>query len=536
MSSSHLVTIEEKQPLSKSLLWKCQAAYFQQMGVRAWTGDLPFFITSNPYIANRYARLIISYIRDCLRSANGINSQPFYILELGAGCGQFSFHCVRELLKLKEQLQLDVDICYVMSDFAEENIAFWQHQKVLQPLFKAGILDCARYNVEEPWAIKLRQRGTLLKEKGVANPLTVIANYVVDSTRQDAFRVINGRFHEALIRLRSEEENLDENGWPKRLDKLTYDFCYRPLRRKNRHYKQQYWNRVLNSYVGVIDNSSFTLPAGMFHCLDHLCQLSNDRLMLLATDKARTNASDFSGYPDPAPAFHGNCFSFTVNFHAIGEYFCQQGGVIFHQPPDQSFYSSVETSIFILGSSRDQLFDIKVAVDESLHRLSAANYYKLHTLLDKKGFTIHGLLVQMYLCDWDPYVLTAYMKEIEVDLPEAEEHIIAAFVTGMERAASNIYRLPVMIDHYFIIARIYHIGRQYDKAITFYEQSLKLDTDQSVDEEFFRAQFYLGCCYDATSQYSLALTTLQAAEKLRPDNKEVKSYLAQLQKKEQINL
>ncbi len=75
---SHLVTLEEKQSLSKSLLWGYQAAYFKQMGVHAWAGDVPFFVTSNPYIAHCYARLIISYIRDCLRGGNGDNCQPFY--------------------------------------------------------------------------------------------------------------------------------------------------------------------------------------------------------------------------------------------------------------------------------------------------------------------------------------------------------------------------------------------------------------------------------------------------------------------------
>ncbi|MCP4475933.1 MAG: tetratricopeptide repeat protein [Gammaproteobacteria bacterium] len=87
-----------------------------------------------------------------------------------------------------------------------------------------------------------------------------------------------------------------------------------------------------------------------------------------------------------------------------------------------------------------------------------------------------------------------------------------------------------MADHYFIIGKIYHIGRQYDKAIAFYQQSLQLAMARDDNTQHFRSQFHLGCCYEAVEQYPQALLALQAAEELQPDNEEVKSGLERLQK------
>ncbi len=530
MTHDNLITIEKELPLSQSKLWEYRTAYYQQSGINARSGEATFFIANNPYVAYCYARLIISYIRDCLRSA-GDHAQPFYIIELGAGCGQFSFYCAKQLLKLKEQLQLDVDICYIMSDFVEESIVFWQQQEVLQPLFEAGILDCALYDLEQPQGIKLRQRGNLLKEKEVMNPLTVIANYVIDSTMQDGFRIIDGCFHEALISLRCEEGNLDNNSWPKQLNKIRHDFCYRPLKKEGHHYHQPHWNQVLNTYVDAVDNSSFSLPVGMFCGLDYLRQLSNNQLMLLATDSAYTNMADFSTTLDSNLIFQENCFSFTANFHALGEYFRQQDGRIFQQQTRGEFDAvTAQTAVFILTDAPDQLADTLLAIDDQLHQLSPMDYFSIHHFIRQCDFDFHSCLTELSLCGWDPYVLSSYMKLLEIALPKAGEITVSAFVAGMEQVASNIYPLPAMTDYYFIIARIYHIGRQYDKANAFYQQSLQLAMGREDSRQLFRSQLYLGRCYQAAAQYSLALAALQAAEALQPDNEEVKSDLEHLQK------
>lgn len=53
-------------------------------------------------------------------------NEPFYIVELGAGSGKFSFY----MLKALEEMQAVCDfplknIKYIMTDFTEKNFTFW---------------------------------------------------------------------------------------------------------------------------------------------------------------------------------------------------------------------------------------------------------------------------------------------------------------------------------------------------------------------------------------------------------------------------
>src|SRR5262245_56914020 len=88
--SEGLFVLEEKQRLSQSLLWRAQRHFFEQQGIEAWRqGTVPHYVTSNPYLANTYARLVFAFLRDCraVAAAPGQTdfppldlSQPVYII------------------------------------------------------------------------------------------------------------------------------------------------------------------------------------------------------------------------------------------------------------------------------------------------------------------------------------------------------------------------------------------------------------------------------------------------------------------------
>jgi SAM-dependent MidA family methyltransferase len=102
--------IESNIPLSQSCLWQAQRHYFEEEGIHAWQ-QVPFFVTSNPFIADRYARLIIAYLQDMQHDP----AEPIYIVELGAGTGQFSYYCNLALKKYLQQTRFAGKICYVMT-------------------------------------------------------------------------------------------------------------------------------------------------------------------------------------------------------------------------------------------------------------------------------------------------------------------------------------------------------------------------------------------------------------------------------------
>ncbi|MGK7890530.1 MAG: hypothetical protein AB4042_14460 [Leptolyngbyaceae cyanobacterium] len=57
-------TIETHQPLSQSLLWQLQRNFFAQQGINAWNHNtVPHYVTSNPHIANAYAKITLANAR-----------------------------------------------------------------------------------------------------------------------------------------------------------------------------------------------------------------------------------------------------------------------------------------------------------------------------------------------------------------------------------------------------------------------------------------------------------------------------------------
>ena len=78
------IVLEKGVRLSKSILWGLQTAAYCQFGPDAWSSkEVPFYITSNPYIARQYAYVVLGYLRDCFapNAATPIDlSQPIYIL------------------------------------------------------------------------------------------------------------------------------------------------------------------------------------------------------------------------------------------------------------------------------------------------------------------------------------------------------------------------------------------------------------------------------------------------------------------------
>ena len=62
--SSRPTVVDPAQPLSRSFLWRLQRNFFDRAGVEAWTaGIVPHYITSNPWIADAYAQVVLGWLR-----------------------------------------------------------------------------------------------------------------------------------------------------------------------------------------------------------------------------------------------------------------------------------------------------------------------------------------------------------------------------------------------------------------------------------------------------------------------------------------
>jgi hypothetical protein len=83
--------IEQNKRLSQSHLWRMEREYFEKKGIEAWLHEVPFYITSNPFIARAYASIVINFMRDWITKHPEAIKHPFYIMELGTGPGRVCY-------------------------------------------------------------------------------------------------------------------------------------------------------------------------------------------------------------------------------------------------------------------------------------------------------------------------------------------------------------------------------------------------------------------------------------------------------------
>jgi hypothetical protein len=123
MTDAPRYPLEAPCRLSRSLLWRLQRRFFERRGIAAWSeGVVPHWATSNPYLAQAYSRIVLGFL--CDWHALVEPSQPLYIVELGAGSGRLAFHFLRRFERLLTSSAFHATaFCYVMTDFAEPNLA-----------------------------------------------------------------------------------------------------------------------------------------------------------------------------------------------------------------------------------------------------------------------------------------------------------------------------------------------------------------------------------------------------------------------------
>ena len=376
--------------LSQSALWTIQRDFFMQEGIQAWnTGKVPHYATSNPFIASAYAEVVIGFLRDCWsqRQAQGLSAsvepQPIYIFELGTGSGRFSYHFLQQLSdNAPADLLAQVPIKYVMTDFAEQNIDFWQGHKALKPFVMQGILDFARFDIQNDCQLELLVSGELLTRETLQQPSVLIANYFFDSLPQDLFFVQGRELFETRVTIGSLETD-QAISQSERLEHLEISFEDCAI--EAGYYNNPAFKQILEDYRQQLDETALLFPVAGLEGLENLRRLTGDRLLLLTADKGYARADLLDHRSKPNLAFHQGCFSLMVNYHAIAQYVTHQGGQAFTPSslarsltvcaflfgPQHTFtetHRAYETHI--RGKGPDDFFALKKAIEPNYSTLS----------------------------------------------------------------------------------------------------------------------------------------------------------------------
>ncbi|MEM1000309.1 MAG: tetratricopeptide repeat protein [Bacteroidota bacterium] len=396
-----LHTLDDFTPFSQSLLWNLQRRFYEQQGAAAWSrGKVPHYVTSNSFIAQAYAQIALGYLRDL---AEGGDALTVHFVELGAGSGQFSFHFLHWLIPsfVQSQLPGKVRFRYVMTDFAEENLAFWRSHAGFSAWVEQGWLDFARFDVTRDTDLSLQISGERLTAEAPAGPVLLIANYLFDTVPQDLFRIKEGDLFQSEVRLQMRGSEVPDLHDPALLPHL--ELRYRHVLWEGKDiYREASLNRLLGEYRDEFPECSLLFPADGLRCIERFRALSRDRLFVLSGDKGFFTEDALLGFTLPGIAHHGS-FSLTVNYHAFGKYALQEGGTAWFRPQNGA---SITVCGFAFSGSTD-LRETRLAWEQAGLRFGPDDYFTLKGGMERNfaAFSPSELLAYLRLSGYDPKAL-----------------------------------------------------------------------------------------------------------------------------------
>ena len=501
--------LEAEKPLSESIVWKLQADFYANQGPEAWAkGIVPQYITTNPYIANLYAKTVFGYCRDLASSEDFDKNTTLYIVELAAGVGRFTYTFLKRFLHILEHSNLKgLKFKYIVTDLAERNVEYWQNHSFLKPYFENGILDCATFDMTEDKELHFRYSGETLREGELKNPLILFANYTFDSLPQDTFYVNKGELFEGLITVTSKNEPIDSED-KSILAGLDYYYTDKSTQ-GNGYYDEPNMNDILLFYKDCLEDTAFSLPIMALRCIDRLKKLFNDDILILSTDKGYRNVSSMDKNYHPFLSKHGS-ISLTVNFHALELYFKSLGGKAIHSLYD---HENVTMSLFLLSQRSHNFIETDLSYREIIESIGPDDFYLLKKAVVPfhKSLTTKELLTFLRYTVWDARTFLEFYNTLLERITEEEnfpkEELVAIIHNiwtnyfpigeegdlasclasllgyfGYDAEAVRLYKTSIEFYGedaaiYYEIALCYYNQQDAEKALEYIEKSLRLESE-----------------------------------------------------------
>lgn len=502
--------LEQGVRLAESSLWKFQRRFYDDRGVRAWSDRVvPTHITSNAFMADAYARVIMRVLQDCAsQGSDGAMSldpsEPVHVIELGAGSGYFAHLVLSKLIDLQKRVTFAAPrVCYVATDFTRSNVEQWKQHPCLRPLADYGLFDAARFDAESDEEIELELSGRTLAPGRVANPVIVIANYVFDTLHHDVFRVRGSALEEGMATLRCEPETDDPADANELLDRLRVDFEYRPL--VGRAYDDPVMEAVVREYAEELGDTALPFPTGAMACVRNLERLAGGRLVILSADKGYTRLSDLAGQGDPHIVHHGS-ISMMVNYHALGRYVEEAQDGFMMATTDRA--ASLEIAL-ISTATADALPETRSAFHEAIDRAGPLDIYQITggTLQDP---TLEQLLAVMRASRYDPMTFMGITKQLQPRVTD----LTASALLRVRHALHEVWKLYFPLpDHRavpFELGFVHYVMGQWAEALYYYQQSIHFCGEHPVT-------FYnMGLCQYRLGQPAEALRLFERSLALDP--------------------
>lgn len=479
--------IESNVKLSDSILWDISRGYYDRAGTYAWgdEGIVPSFITTNSFIADRYAKAVLAFMMD------HPSPDPLYIIDLGAGTGKFGFLFLNQLSSLIQSIELNCPLqskklCYVLTDFTESNVNWWRNQPQLRHYVRRGVLDFAVFNAEHDTTVHLMERDIKLEPETNQSNIVAIANYLFDSLSCDVFQVNGSELHQGLVTSRliteDHESKLDQLlANPNVVDKIQYHFIYEPVSATD-YYPNELWCTLLSQYRSLFEGrkQTFFFPIGAFRCIENMRRLSN-KLVILSSDKGMVSLESIGRVMLDQPYLdkHGS-MSVAMNFHALSMFVHELGG---SSSLTDTYQSNIKTCFFQLP--KDQPSHLLDSVYKALGCFSPDDFHTFcHDIQEKSSnkMNFDQTLAVLRLSQYDADMFFKFRDEFRAGVMSNRFVRKDCILQTLLQVAQNVYDIHDSDDVFFEIAYNAFLVQEYALAVRSLLKSNAL-ADQSLQHD-----------------------------------------------------
>jgi hypothetical protein len=493
---------------SQCPLWQLQRQYFKEANIKAWKeGDVPHYITSNPYMAETYAKVLLGFFRD--RLAKGLLTEPIYIVELGTGSGRFSYHLVKALNRLiQNSLLQEIRFVYVMTDFVEDTLAFWDKHLRFQEYYEAGILDFALFDAEKDSTLYLRKSHKTLGYNATKEPLVVIANYFFDTIPQELFYFNEGVAHHVLVNLQGYSPASAKTA-KEQLKKIKLKYTYQII--PENPYKDEFQSRLFTYYQNELTDSHLLFPHHGLNCIYRLQQLSKQGLLMLTADKGEPGLNEWQNRKPPYVAKHGS-FSLTANYHAILEHCKLQSGLpLFPKHPA----SGITVGALLYLKEPQNYKETLHAYHEYINNFGPDEYFVIKKHVEKSiaDLSISELFAYLRLSGYDSRLFSQFLPRLQFLVDNFTDDDRFLTLQLIAQVWDGYYPLGEKQDLAHEIGILLSRINFYKEAIVFFELSEKI-YGKKPDVLFAKV-----VVYDLLGNKDVSAELLKTLTKIFPDFK-----------------
>ena len=274
------------------------------------------------------------------------------------------------------------------------------------------------------------------------------------------------------------------------------------------------WQRVLAWYAeNLTPGCMITLPIGAAAMLCNLCNLSHGHMVALLGDKGIVTVDELSACNagPPAIAKHGS-FSFTPNLHALQLYTAAREGFTVTTPYEVGF--KVLGCGFGWQPTTVPRMQAAWAAHMELFGPEQLATLQRHVRVEAATASTPLILAVLRACAWDSHVFFKFRHELVAQVTALAPDVQIDMMADLQRVAAAWFPISKTQDVAFDLGRIFMGLKQYPAAINAFSTSV------SVCGEHHVSHFNIGLCYYYQAQWKAAVAAFDACLALNPSYKD----------------